>query len=376
MTSLPATLANLPPAVLDTVNALDSVERVAAARPLGLVVAATLQAAARSEHTKRAYSTSVGYFLTYVDAVAGDQVPSAWRPFAQAGKETETTTGGRSVTRTIWAYNGPALVLRLVDAGMLDGFRAWREDQGDSVNTASKHVAAVRSFLSVAYRDHVIGTEQAQRMGLRPYRQRQKRDRQPVGRRLTREEVRALRDAVELDTVKGKRDLAMLDLGLYGALRAQEVAGLRLTDLVQDSGRWWVQVIGKGDKTRRFPLAQVAYDSLATWLEAVGLALGQDARVFYSVNKGDAVGKTPANTSVVGRLVAEYGTLAGLAPASGANRLSPHDLRRTAARNAYDNGAPLLLVQRWLGHADPSTTAHYIGLEDGNGQSAVDFVAY
>lgn len=376
MPNLPAVLSELSPVVRKAVGRLDVTERAAAARPLGEVVAATLQAAARSEHTRRAYATSLGYFLTFLDEVAGDQVPAAWRPFAQATKETGPSTGNRTVTRTVWAYNGPALVLRLLDAGTVDAFRAWREAQGDTANSASKHIAAVRTFLSVAYRDHVIATEQAQRLGLRPYRQRQKRDNQPVGRRLSRDEVRALREAVDVTTTKGKRDAAMLDLGLYGALRAQEIAGLRLSDFVQNAGRWWVRVTGKGEKTRQFPLAMTAYATLTAWLDAAGLSMGDAGRVFYGVNKGDKVGLTAVTTSTFGRLVAEYGAKAGIAPAVGTNVLSPHDLRRTAARNSHDNGCPLLLVQKWLGHADPSTTAHYIGLEDGNGHSAVDFVAY
>lgn len=200
-------------------------------------------------------------------------------------------------------------------------------------------------------------------MGLRPYVQRQKRDRKPVGRRLTRDEVKALRESVNRETAKGKRDAAILDLALYGALRAQELATIRLTDFVQDQGRWWVQVVGKGEKTRRFKLADPAFVSLDAWLQVAGLRLGAEGRVFVSVNKGDVVGAVPVNTSTIGRLVAEYGAKAGLAPNAGPSRLSPHDLRRTAARAAYDGGAPLLLVQRWLGHADPSTTAHYIGLD-------------
>jgi integrase len=74
------------------------------------------------------------------------------------------------------------------------------------------------------------------------------------------------------------------------------------------------------------------------------------------VNNGGTVGTTALNTSSVNRLVAEYGAKAQLAPATGPNRLSPHDLRRTFARNAYDNGAPLPAIQRALGHADVSTT--------------------
>ena len=213
-------------------------------------------------------------------------------------------------------------------------------------------------------------------MGLRPYVQRQKRDKKPVGRRLTRDESQSTSGGGRHGDRQRQAGLALLDLGLYGAMRAGEIAGLHLTDFVQDSGRWWAQVVGKGDKTRRFKLADTAFVSLDAWLQAAGLRLGGDGRVFYSVNKGDVIGAVPVNTSTIGRLVAEYGALAGLAPATGPSRLSPHDLRRTAARTAYDGGAPLLLVQRWLGHADPSTTAHYIGLDDEDGASATDFLRY
>ena len=52
---------------------------------------------------------------------------------------------------------------------------------------------------------------------------------------------------------------------------------------------------------------------------------------------------------------------------------SQHDLRRTFARNACDNGAPLPAIQRALGHADVSATMAYIGADDSDSGDAVDF---
>jgi integrase/recombinase XerD len=74
--------------------------------------------------------------------------------------------------------------------------------------------------------------------------------------------------------------------------------------------------------------------------------------------------------------VAEYGSLAGLAPLTGENCLSPHDLRRTAARNAYDNGATLPQVQSMLGHSDVKTTMFYIGSLEDDDNTAVDRINY
>jgi len=363
-------------AELDGLVALADLSAVAPAaalrRPLGELVDATLAAAGRSEHTRRAYLTAAGLFLSYLDATRGDVIPAelapAWRPFALAGED------GR---RTVWTFNGPAAVLRLVDPSVLDGFRAARESAGDGAETASLRVNAVRTFLRVALRDNVLTGDQAQALGLAPYHQKQKRDEQPTGRRLTPAEVRKLRAAVDVTTPKGKRDLAILDAMLYAGGRRDEVAGLDLTDFRQDGGRWWLVLTGKGQKTRRVKVADPFYKSLTAWQDAAGLVIGLGAGcVFRSVNRGGAVALTCVNASVVGRLVAEYGAAADLAPLTGPNRLAAHDLRRTCARNAYDNGAPLLLVQTMLGHADPKTTTRYIGALEQDDNTAVDFVDY
>ena len=149
-------------------------------RPLGELVDATLSAAGRSEHTRRAYLTAIGLFLAFLDTQRGAVIPAelavTWRPFARASED------GR---RTAWNFNGPAAVLRLVDPSLLDGFRAARESAGDGAETASLRVNATRTFLRVALRDGVLTGDQAQALALSPYCQKQKRDEQPTGRRLT-----------------------------------------------------------------------------------------------------------------------------------------------------------------------------------------------
>lgn len=343
---------------------------VALRRPLADLVLATLKAAARSEHTARAYRTAIGLFVQYLDQERGGQLPELadWRPFAVTSKD------GR---RTAWEYRPPCAVLRLVDAGILDGFRFWREAEGDGPNAVTTRIYAVRAFLRVALRDGVLTPEQGNAMGLQPYRQRQRRDEKPVGRRLSPVEVRALRDTPDLDAVKGRRDLAILDCMLFLGLRRQEVADLRLENFRQDNGRWWLVLSGKGKKTRRLKVHDTLYNSLEDWLASIERELGDgEGPIFVGVNKGDWATFRQINASVVGRLVAEYGHKAGLAPRHGGNRLSAHDLRRTAARNAYDNGASLLLVQALLGHADPKTTTAYIGAFEDDSDTATDHIRY
>lgn len=340
-------------------------------RPLADLVADALKASARSANTARAYQTAIGLFLQHLDAERGELLPAdlraEWRPLAEPRKEGK---------RTVWGFRGAAAVLRLVDAALLDGFRAWREAEGDNPNAATMRLYAARVFLSVAYRDHVLTTEQAQAMGVRPYRQRQRRDEKPVGRRLSPSEVRTLRAACDAKTIKGRRDRAILDSMLYVGLRREETASLRLSDFKQDGGRWWLVLTGKGNKTRRVKVHDALYKSLLAWTHTAGLTLGKAGCVFRSLNKGDRVTARCVNASTIGRLVAEYGARAGLASLTGENRLSAHDLRRTCARNAYDNGASLMLVQALLGHSDPKTTSHYIGALEDDDDTATDYVRY
>ena len=134
---------------------------------------------------------------------------------------------------------------------------------------------------------------------------------------------------------------------------------------------------GKGDKTRRLKAHDALYKSLKAWLAITGQELGDGAGALFSnLMKSGKPTPRALNAGVIGRIVAEYGAAAGLAPRDGKNRLSPHDLRRTCARNAYDNGANLMQVQAMLGHSDPKTTSTYIGAYERDDDTAVDYVRY
>ena len=327
----------------------------------------------------RAYRTAIGLFLQFLDEERGALLPARmaaiWRPFAVSTRE-KTIADRRSVWHTAWEYRGPAAILSLVDRQLLDGFRASRERHGDGPNAVNARVYAVQTFLRIALREGLLTEEQATSLGLKPYKSRQARDQQPVGRRLEPAEVARLRSMCDVTTVKGKRDLALLDTILYAGLDAREIAALRLEELRQERGRTYITLTGKDQQARCIKLHTALQASLETWLLVAGSRLGERSFVFRSVNKGGRVTRNAISAGVVLRLVAEYGCRAGFAPAEGPGRLTVRDLRRTCARNAFDNGASLMLVQAMLGHNDPKTTVRYIGLSEREGDSAVDYVRY
>src|SRR5262245_58475977 len=82
---------------------------------------------------------------------------------------------------------------------------------------------------------------------------------------LSEEETAALMDAPDIETVRGVRDRALLEL-LYGAgLRVSELAGIDTGDL--DLANRQVRVTGKGDKTRVCIFGEPARDALRAYIE-------------------------------------------------------------------------------------------------------------
>jgi integrase len=342
-------------------------------QPLAQFITVALAACgSESENTRRAYTRAWGDFLAYLSDVIG-VTP------ALAREEKNLRPDGK-MTKTDWVYAGDTGIFDIISPSLRDGFVQALVDKGYTRATRNQRKNAVNTLLAIAYRDGFINDDLARRLDVRPFKKREKNDEKPVGRRLSPPEVRKLRAVVELQAktdLKAIRDLAILDVMLYAGLRRSEVANLSPGNLKQDGGRWWLHLTGKGDKTRRVKVHDTLFKSIETWARAAGVTIGQgDEPLFYNLAKGGKLTANRLNSSVIGRLVAEYGWRAGLAPASGGNRLSPHDIRRTAARNAFDNGANLEQVRLMLGHSDPKTTSRYIGAGEQDDNTAVDFVRY
>jgi integrase len=331
---------------------------VAIRRPLADLVEATVTAAANSPHTERTYRRAIGGFISLLETVHAALFS---RPLV-----TRFTAGPRGIVTCDYG-DTPAAVLLLVEAPLLDTYRR---------QAPANHYHAARTFLAVAYRDKVLTDDQARALGIVPYQTRTRPGYAPAGRRLSVTEVQALRAGVDTVTNAGKRDLALLDVMLFCGLRREEVARLNLADFQPDQGRWVMVFQGKGDKARKLIVPRTLYNSLSAWLGSYGPALGDNAPVFVRVNKADRLDPQHLSAQAVANIVVAAGFRARLAPARGAHRLSPHDLRRTFARRAYDLGAGLPAIQVALGHVDPKTTARYIGLGEEEGAAVTELVNY
>ena len=171
-------------------------------------------------------------------------------------------------------------------------------------------------------------------------------------------QARRLLDAPPSDTLKGKRDRAILSVLLYHALRREELTKLRIKDFSQERrGVPHLRVQGKGGKLRYLPAHPHSLRLVAEYLAASGHGQEADGPLFRRVRLpkvgSPATALTPGGvySEVVVRYMAQVGITG--------DNMGPHALRATAATSALEHQADIAQVQEWLGHASIATTRIY-----------------
>ncbi|KPB61617.1 Phage integrase family site specific recombinase [Pseudomonas amygdali pv. myricae] len=83
-------------------------------------------------------------------------------------------------------------------------------------------------------------------------------------------QAKALLEAPDESTLKGRRDRAMLAVLLYHGLRREEAAQLQVSDIQERRGIQHLKIHGKGGKVRYLPLHPVAAGRIHLYLERSG----------------------------------------------------------------------------------------------------------
>jgi len=162
------------------------------------------------------------------------------------------------------------------------------------------------------------------------------------------------------DTVRGRRDAAMIELAYASGLRVSELIGLPLADVNLNGG--FVRVTGKGRKTRLVPLGQVARDRIARYIaDDRPLQVRDPAqRALFLTDRGG-----PMTRQAFWKIVRGYARRAGVRLPGASGDVSPHKLRHSFATHLVERGADLRAVQAMLGHADIATTQIYTQVSQG-----------
>jgi len=174
-----------------------------------------------------------------------------------------------------------------------------------------------------------------------------------LGNWLTAEQARTLWQLPNAETVKGKRDRAILSILLGCGLRRRELAELTLDHLQQREDHWAVvDLIGKAGHIRTVPVPDWVKQITDEWVVAAGVGSG---RLFRCVSRSGTVWGEGITEKVVWHVVKEFAAKLGVP------KLAPHDLRRSCARLCHTASGELEQIQFLLGHVSVQTTEKYLG---------------
>jgi site-specific recombinase XerD len=174
-----------------------------------------------------------------------------------------------------------------------------------------------------------------------------------LGNWLTVDQARGLWQMPDPNTLKGKRDRALLCVLLGCGLRRREAAELDVAHLQRREDHWAiVDLVGKGRHIRTVPVPGWVKTALDCWLASAGVTEG---RIFRCVCRAGKMWGHGVTERMVWHVVKDCAKRAAI------ENLAPHDLRRTCARLCRDAGGELDQIQFLLGHASVQTTEKYLG---------------
>ncbi len=128
-------------------------------------------------------------------------------------------------------------------------------------------------------------------------------------------QARLLLEAPPADTLKGKRDRAILATLLYHAIRREELCALKVVDIQQREGVPHLCVERKGDRVRYLPAAPATLRLIAVYLEVSGHAGDLHGPLFRPVknNATKTLAKPLSSTAVSQDIVKGYARETGIA---------------------------------------------------------------
>lgn len=297
-----------------------------------------LLAGSRAEETRRSYSSAMRVFSTWCHQRGYQAVPSS--PEVVAAYIAHRTKG---VSHATISRDVAAISAAHLDSG--------KEDP------TSHH--GVRQALRSAGR--ALGTAPSRRAA-------------PVTTNDMRRIIAAMDD---LASIVGKRDRAILLLGLAAAQRRSEIADLTTQDLTRREDGLLLRIRrSKTDQSGRGDLIGIPLGShpetcpvlaLEDWLEASGRQIGDGKPVFSRIFNRVRIAPTAMSDRSIARIIQSRALAAGIsgkdyAHASGATEtwVSGHSLRAGHATAAAESGVDPMSISRTTRHRRLDSLARYV----------------
>lgn len=221
--------------------------------------------------------------------------------------------------------------------------------------TVKQHLAAIRMLFDWLVTGQIVAINPAH--AVRGPKHVIKRGKTSV---LTPDEARKLLDSIDVSTLVGLRDRALIALMAYSFSRVSAAVGMQVEDYFARGKRWWVRLDEKGGKVHEMPAHHNLEAYMDAYLQAAGLTELKKSPLFRS-----ARGRTGELTENAMHRVDVFRMIQRRARDAGLNAdICCHTFRATGITAYLDNGGTLENAQAMAAHESPRTTKLYDRTDD------------
>ncbi|APX34580.1 hypothetical protein BH708_02290 [Brachybacterium sp. P6-10-X1] len=297
-----------------------------------------LLACSRSAETRRSYASAIRTFTIWCRERGYHGYPAAPDVIAAYIAYRSNTVCHATISRDVAAISAAHLDNGLADPATHHGVRQALRSAGRMLGTAATRRAA------------------------------------PITTVTMRRIIEAMGD---LDSPVGKRDRAILLVGLAAAQRRSEIAALTTKDLTRREAGLLLRIRrSKTDQSGHGDLVGIPLGThpetcpvraLEDWLEVSGRRLGDDSPVFSRIYNRLRIADTALSDRSIARIIRARATAAGItgkdyAQAAGAGEswVSGHSLRAGHATSAAEAGVDPMAISRTTRHRRLDSLARYV----------------
>ncbi len=234
---------------------------------------------------------------------------------------------------------------------MIADFLEWLEKERKcSIATRNQRLAAIHSFFRYVQYEEPSGILHFQKVIALPVKKAPK----PSVPHLTPEAMRLLLSQPDKMTAKGRRDLTLLSVLYDTGCRVQELANLRVRDVVLENPAVLI-LTGKGKKVRRVPLMKNTVTLLEHYIQENALDKHWKGEYPLFINKQH----NKLTKEGIAYIIYQHVGSARKTSASVPEKVRPHMFRHSKAMHLLQAGVNLIYIRDFLGHEDIKTTEIY-----------------
>lgn len=218
-----------------------------------------------------------------------------------------------------------------------------------SAPSVKLHLAAIRMLFDWLVVGQVIAMNPAS--SVRGPRHSVKKGKTPV---LTADEARSLLDFIDISTVTGLRDRALLGLMVYTFARVGAALGMKVEDVYVQGRRTWVRLHEKGGKQHEMPCHHNLDEYLHAFINGAQLTEAKNILFRTTLGRTGQLSDRPMSQADAYRMIRRRAIEAGIF-----TQIGNHSFRATGITEYLRNGGKLEVAQQMAAHESARTTGLY-----------------